>query len=483
MKENIDVNFAMKNLKKARKIAERCPLRPKYHFLAPAYWMNDPHGLIYYKGEYHIFYQHNPYGVEWGTLHWGHAKSKDLVFWEHLPLALVPSKRKNEENCYSGSCIVNNGIPTIIYTSIGSDKPQTTGAEQWLAISTDDMISWQKSEKNPIMTLELHKSKDLDIREWRDPYVWKEKDNYYAVLAGYIYKPHQSVILLYSSTNLIDWKFIKILTKGHFKKRIKWECPNFFSIKSKHILIVSSFRNQIYTKEVHAIDRHVFYTLGTYKNTQFEHDEWRILDQGSLFYAPSTMIDSRGRVIMWGWLSARGTKGWNGCLTLPRILTLRFDNKLGFKPAPELESLRKNHYSFDQLATHDSLNDSLKAIKSNCLELLVRFKLTNKDLIGIKFNEIDESQSIIYSQKSNQIKIGKEEFNFFLSNDEKFLELHIFIDNSIIEVFINKRECFSGQLYSQPNNSLSLSIISEDNNNINNLDIWELKNIWEKKNN
>ncbi|MFX1558019.1 MAG: GH32 C-terminal domain-containing protein, partial [Promethearchaeota archaeon] len=132
---------------------------------------------------------------------------------------------------------------------------------------------------------------------------------------------------------------------------------------------------------------------------------------------------------------------------------------------------------------HDSLNDSLKAIKSNCLELLVRFKLTNKDLIGIKFNEIDESQSIIYSQKSNQIKIGKEEFNFFLSNDEKFLELHIFIDNSIIEVFINKHECFSGQLYSQPNNSLSLSIISEDNNNINNLDIWELKNIWEKKNN
>jgi beta-fructofuranosidase len=482
MKENIDVNLAMESLQKARKMAKQCPLRPKYHFLAPAYWMNDPHGLIYYNGEYHIFYQHNPYGEEWGTIHWGHAKSKDLVYWEHLPIALVPSRKHNEENCYSGSCILNNEIPTIIYTSIGPDKPQTTGAEQWLALSTDNMISWQKYEKNPIMTLKLHASENLDIKEWRDPYIWKENDKYYAILAGYIYKPHMPVILLYSSPNLIDWEFIKILTKGNFKGRIKWECPNFFTLKDKQILIVLSFKNQIYAKEVYAIDRHVYYTIGVYKNTNFEYYDWNILDHGSLFYAPSTMIDPKGRVILWGWLSAVGTMGWNGCLTLPRILTLRPDNKLGFKPAPELMILRKKHFKFKKLSINESLNDSLKEIQVNCLEILVKFKLNDDDLISIKFNEIDESQSIIYYQKSNQMRIGKERFDFALLSDEKFLELHIFLDNSIIEVFINNRACYSGQLFSQMDKPLSINLISNNKNtNIESLDIWSLNSIWKKK--
>lgn len=479
MKENIDVSLAMESIKKARRIADQCPLRPNYHFLAPAYWMNDPNGLIYYKEEFHIFYQHNPYGVEWGNIHWGHAKSNDLVYWEHLPIALVPSKEKNEENCYSGSCILKNETPTIIYTSIGPDKPQTMGAEQWMATSTDKMISWQKYEKNPIMTLKLHASKNLDIREWRDPYIWKENDMYYAILAGNIYKPHQPVILLYSSPNLMDWEFLKILTKGNTKGRVKWECPNFFPLNSKQVLIVSSFKNQIYTKEVHAIDRHVYYTIGEYKNTNFKHHEWRILDHGSLFYAPSTIIDPNGRVIMWGWLSAIGTMGWNGSLTLPRVLKLRPNNKLGFNPAPELQSLRKKHYKFSQLSIKDSLNDSLKSIQSSCLEILIKFEPNGDDFIGINFNEKDESQSIIYYQKLNQMRIGEEKFDFTLFKDENFLELYIFLDKSIIEVFINERECYSGQLFSQTNNPPSINIIPNNKNTkIKSLDIWELKGIW-----
>lgn len=104
----------MESVEKARPKAEQDPYRPEYHFLPPAQWMNDPNGTIFYKGEFHVFYQHNPYGTSWGHMHWGHAKSKDLVHWEHLPIALAPSKEKGEKHCFSGCCIINGGTPTII---------------------------------------------------------------------------------------------------------------------------------------------------------------------------------------------------------------------------------------------------------------------------------------------------------------------------------------------------------------------------------
>ncbi|MGO4271728.1 glycoside hydrolase family 32 protein, partial [Paenibacillus sp. TAF58] len=95
------------------------PLRLKYHFMPPAYWMNDPNGLIYYRGEYHMFYQFHPYSAEWGAMHWGHAKSKDMVHWEHLPIALAPSEAYDFDKkggCFSGSAVDDDGILTLIYT-------------------------------------------------------------------------------------------------------------------------------------------------------------------------------------------------------------------------------------------------------------------------------------------------------------------------------------------------------------------------------
>ena len=130
-----NLRIAKESIEKARKIAEKCPYRPTYHFLAPANWMNDPNGPIFYKGEYHLFYQHNPYGDKWGHVHWSHAKSRDLVHWEHLPIALDPSNELGEEHCFSGCCINNNGVPTIIYTSIGPKRLSSQVQYNILAIS------------------------------------------------------------------------------------------------------------------------------------------------------------------------------------------------------------------------------------------------------------------------------------------------------------------------------------------------------------
>jgi beta-fructofuranosidase len=124
--------------------AEADPTRPVYHFRPPAYWMNDPNGPIYHKGYYHMFYQHNPYGDQWGNMHWGHARSRDLVRWEHLPIALWPSKEVGEEHVFSGCALINNqGQPMIFYTSIAQGKSAGEYAEQWAAIGDDSLIHWQ----------------------------------------------------------------------------------------------------------------------------------------------------------------------------------------------------------------------------------------------------------------------------------------------------------------------------------------------------
>jgi beta-fructofuranosidase len=269
------IKKASNSVEKARKEAEKCPCLPVYHFHAPSNWMNDPNGPIFYKNEYHIFYQHNPYSTEWGTIHWGHAKSKNLVNWTHLPIALVPSVEKGEEHCFSGDCVINDGIPSIIYTSIGPKKPHKTSAEQWLAISKDDMITWEKYPNNPIMTLDLHG--DLEIRDWRDPYLWREGDIWYAVLGGHVRKPNRGVALLYKSENLIDWEFIKSLIVGEKETGRNWECPNFFQIDNKWVLIVSPHDK-------------VIYNIGDFENNNFIPSKWKILDHGLCFYAPKFSI-------------------------------------------------------------------------------------------------------------------------------------------------------------------------------------------------
>ncbi len=149
--------------------------------------MNDPNGTIFHNGEYHLFYQHNPYKPHWGQIHWGHASSKDLVHWEHLPIALAPDPGLNELHCFSGCCVIaDDGTPWVFYTSISAKSFATAVrrfAEQWAATSNTAMITWGKHPLNPILSEETHHPNSR-IRNWRDPYIWKEKDNWYMVIAG-----------------------------------------------------------------------------------------------------------------------------------------------------------------------------------------------------------------------------------------------------------------------------------------------------------
>jgi beta-fructofuranosidase len=465
-----NIQNRMQSINNAKKIAGKCPYRPQYHFLAPANWMNDPNGPIFYKGEYHLFYQHNPYGEQWGTIHWGHAKSKDLVYWEHLPIALAPTHELGEEHCFSGCCVNSNGIPSIIYTSIGHERLSSSGAEQWMATSSDNMITWQKSPNNPIMTLDIHG--DLDIREWRDPYIWKEDIYWYMILGGHIHNSRAGIVLLYRSKDLIQWEYLHPLCTGAKNNKLtgkNWECPNFFPLKDKHILIISPHKR-------------VIYNIGTYKNHEFIPGIWRILDHGRVFYAPNTMVDKSSRIIMWAWIQGGGTGGWNGCLTLPRIISLGKDGKLEFTPPPELQKLRESNIHFNHMTISSESNNILKRVKGQLIEIVGEFEIVNALSFGIsifKNKKNEENETIGYDIEKNQLWAGKERGKIkSLDNNKKFM-LHIYIDRSVIEVFLNYKECLTSRIYPKSMDLGGIDVFCNKGKvNIPSLDIWKLKSIW-----
>lgn len=461
---------AMESIKKAKINAEKCPYRPEYHFLAPANWMNDPNGPIYYKGEYHLFYQHNPYGEDWGNIHWGHAKSKDLVNWEHLPIALTPSSDLGEKHCFSGCCVNNKGVPTIIYTSIKSEKSIATEAEQWMATSSDDMITWQKSSHNPVLSLNLHDN--LDVRHWRDPYVWKEEENWYMILGGHIHNMQAGVVLLYKSSNLEQWEYLYPLCEGEERNRItgsNWECPNFFPLNNKHILIISPHKK-------------VIYNIGIYKNHKFKPGKWRFLDHGRSFYAPNTMIDKNGRVIMWAWVREGGTGGWNGCLTLPRILSLGDDNSMRFTPAPELQLLRTNHIHLENVLITPKSKNILGNIRGSCLEIIGTMEVATAGKFGFKIfqnNNYENGEIIEIKAEKRFLRVGKEKSKIDFLLNENLIKFHIFIDRSVVEVYLNDKECLTCRIYPKILESDYIDVFStEEDINLRSLDIWKLKSIW-----
>ncbi len=167
---------AQKSVDRGAEEVKADPNRPIFHSQPPANWNNDPNGTLFYKGYYHLFYQHNPFNDRWSWMHWGHMRSKDLVHWEHLPIALWPSLEKGEKHCFSGSAIVNrHGEPMLFYTSIGHDAP-----EQWVAIPKDDeLIEWEKHPENPILSIGDHKGET--IVDWRDPQLIHEGDETFMV--------------------------------------------------------------------------------------------------------------------------------------------------------------------------------------------------------------------------------------------------------------------------------------------------------------
>jgi sucrose-6-phosphate hydrolase SacC (GH32 family) len=467
---------AMASDANAAERAAKDTARPQFHFRAPANWMNDPNGPIFYSGFYHMFYQHNPYGDGWGHMHWGHARSKDLVHWEHLPIALWPSEDKGEKHCFSGCAAMNaKGEPMIFYTSIGHSRP-----ECWIALPEDkDLIRWKKFEGNPILT---EASPGIDYYDFRDPFVFTHEGRTYMVHGGNLNKAKggQAVVSLYEAENpeLTKWKYRGILFQHPDPKVVNIECPLFFPLDGKFVLITSPHR---------ACD----YFVGTFDPAagKFSSEQTGMLDYSDQFYAPNTCVDERGQRILWGWVRGfKEKRGWNGCLSLPRVLSIE-DGKLIQRSAPDLAEIPREQLLRSDQAQTTSVMKSLRGDSSQTktysmrdnrmLELTVH--VAKEPGLGLELS-LRES-----SDKNRGIKIDFDGTTLDvvgtkvkMTDNRTTLSLHIFVDHALVEVCVNFGQYFITRVVEAPrleDRDMTVTVKSKRAQAAV-VNLWELKSIW-----
>lgn len=257
--------------------------KPEEHFSAEIGWINDPNGFVYFRGEYHLFYQFYPYDSVWGPMHWGHAKSKDLVTWEHLPVALAPDQDYDRNGCFSGSAIVKDDRLWLMYTGHIEEK---TGVRQVQNMAfSDDGIHFEKIEQNPVAT-GADLPDELIAADFRDPKLFEKDGRYYSVVAAK-HKDNVGCIVLLGSDNLVEWQFESIFLKGVEHQGFMWECPDYFELDGKDCLIMSPMRYQREGDSYHNINSSLLFTGKVdWREKRFIPESVQEIDHGQDFYAP-----------------------------------------------------------------------------------------------------------------------------------------------------------------------------------------------------
>lgn len=455
---------AMSRVQNAAERAARDPTRPQYHFRPPANWNNDPNGPIFHQGYYHLFYQHNPYGDRWNHMHWGHARSRDLVTWEHLPIALWPSLALGEQHCFSGCAWRDaTGRPMIFYTSIGPREPQC-----WIALPEDDeLIRWRKFDGNPVLT---ESSLGLKYYDFRDPFVFAHAGKTYMVHGGNLNQARggQAVVSLFEAGNaeLTQWKYRGILFQHPDPKVVNIECPLFFKLGDKFVLITSPHRE-------------CDYFIGTFDPIagQFTAEAQGLADHSGHYYAPNCLADEQGRRILWGWV--RGFKegrGWNGCMTLPRVLTLEA-HRLIQRPAPELAKLRG-----DGQRVRLTLNDSaqmLDQVGGDLLEIIAEFELGTAKLAGVKLRRSpDGSRAVLVQHDGTTLEVAGVKLPLSLQAPARRFQLRLFLDKSVLEVYVNDgQECVTRVMEAREEDT-AVEWFARGGSAVVSIEAWPLRPIW-----
>ena len=425
---NPEIVRAMESVTAAIPKAESDPERPVWHFRPPANWNNDPNGTIFYKGWHHLFYQHNPYGSVWGHMHWGHARSRDLVNWEHLPIALWPSLEKGEEHIYSGGAILAaDGRPRIFYTSIGKRDP-----EQWMAIpADDDLIVWEKYPRNPILTLEAHGGRQ--VYDWRDPFPFRANGRTWMVCGGNGNNRRQGgggQVQLYQALDgdLTRWKHVGAVFEDLNRETINIECPNLFQLGTKWVLLDSPHKPCEY-----------FVGQMDWNRFRFVPETRGVLDPGSA-YASNISYDDKGRTLLWLWgrTATDPEKGWNSCMVMPRILSAGSDGFLRQLPASEFETLRGEARTVPPAALAEKPL-SPGGIAADCLELEADFSAESATTVGLRVRcpAGGGGTEIAFNPQGGVLSVGKVQK---LIGRDRRVRLRVFLDKRVLEVYVNDGE-------------------------------------------
>ncbi|MGO4548529.1 PfkB family carbohydrate kinase [Paenibacillus sp. 2TAB23] len=454
--------------------------RPLFHYSPPSGWLNDPNGLVYYEGEYHLFYQYYPHKNEWGPMHWGHAVSKDLVNWDHFPIAIAPD---HNGMIFSGSAVVdwndtsgffggNAGLVAVFthsdtypntiyekgaYVIDGKTITERPRQRQSLAYSTDKGRTWTMYEGNPVLV-------ETELIDFRDPKVfWNAATNRWVlVLAA------DDHVRIYTSPNLKEWTFASEFGAQMGSHAGVWECPDLFELpvdgeceNKKWVLIVSIGDNTEFSE-----GSRTQYFIGQFDGVTFtsdlEPEEVLWMDYGRDNYAGVSWSDVReedGRRILIGWMSNwkyanhTPTTGWRSAMTIPRSLSLTKTSegiRLISEPVEELTGLR-GQPATNLSGTVLSGDRLLDGLSGNAYEIEVEFEWSDVGEFGLKVCQSDREETVIGFEADSgflyidRTRSGESSFHELfpckhgakVETDGKQLKLRIFIDQCSVEVFAN----------------------------------------------
>jgi len=483
-------NLLLKRFAASRKRLSQDRYRPIYHYVNPESTLNDPNGLCFWKGRWHLFYQ--AYPPEDRRQHWGHAVSDDLIHWRDLPYAIYPGP---EDKCFSGTTFVEDDRVIAAYHGIGQGT--------MVAVSDDPLLlNWKKVTGKAVIPL----APNLPYNIF-DPCIWKQGDYYCILTAGR--KPVPGGVVrtefLHRSKDLESWEYLHPFIENDHYGLVGDDgaCPYFWPIgkkDQKHILLhFSHMSGGKYMLGDYDLDRHKFVVTG---GGDFNFGS--VMPGG--VHAPSAYPDGEGGVIViFNMNEGKPTPGWNRIMSLPRRLTLRKGvfNPLGIEPAGDIESLRGQHVQVDPMTLPANDEVVLENVRGNAIELLVEIAPQRNQTLELNVLRSPDGREFtrILCMRDRGYRLGgmpcvvsvdtsrsslapdvrqrpPETAQVELDDDEP-LKLRIFIDRSIVEVFINGRQCVAARVYPDRPDSLGVSLraIGQDAQ-LQSLDVWRMKDIY-----
>ncbi|WP_071461569.1 glycoside hydrolase family 32 protein [Bacillus massilinigeriensis] len=422
--------------------------KPAYHIHPQCGLLNDPNGLAYFNGEFHVFYQWFPFDAIHGNKHWAHVKSKDLVNWERLPVALVPLEDYESHGAYSGGSLEVDGKLYMYYTGNIKYSASERTANQCLAIMDKD-CTITKYKKNPV----IEGVPEGYTGHVRDPKVFAKNGRFYMIL-GAQRTNLTGAIIVYESDNAIDWSF-----KGELKVSLEFpasvymlECPDIFELDGFDVMIISP---QGLNAEGHNYYNiyNVIYLLGKLdlENLNFQVDHYQELEKGFDFYSPQTFVGKNNERLLFSWAGMgevdypSDKESWAHCLSVPRELRI-VNGKLIQKPVQELKLLRQTSKSRRMI-----LPEAGGEIRnqSDQYELEVEFKEIEGNKFGIElFASENEGLMLEFNRGQQTVSLNREnfeaafggEYGYVRSSEleiEDKVKVQIFVDHSIAEIFLN----------------------------------------------
>ena len=416
------------------------------------------------------------------------------MHWRHLPAALKPTPGTVDEGgCWSGSAGKIDGTPVILYS--GVDIPPKDQPRKWkqvvcLATGSNDLVEWTKHPRNPVLV------GPENSPDFRDPCFWKEGDDWYMLLGAGIANKGATATM-YQSPDLVKWTYLhELCTNAPDITNQDWECPDFFQLGDRHVLLTSRKSPYLaYASVDHCrVLMSTFYDIGTYQNHQFTPETTGNFDAGGNFYAAKTMLDDQGRRLIFGWIwEGRPTTtwqkaGWSSVISLPRIISLAADDTMRYAVPEELQILRGDHTVVTEVIVKDA-TVPLDQLNGDCLELIAEIVPGDAREFGLSLRRSpdgEEETRLIYRQEDatlsvDRLRSTKDPEPFTYPRGERLplapgenLQLQIFMDRSVIEIFANGRLCLTTRIYPTRDDSQGIAAFAVGTATLQRLDAWQM---------